>query len=665
MKAIILKELRENLKLALPAFLVLTALFMFAAWDAGGAGLANEGLLRIASIFYAVFGAALGWLQIHRERPRDLWAFLVHRPITRTGIFFAKVAAGLLLYAVSVSLPMLGYIIWVKIPGNVAAPFEWAMVVPDCGCFLLGIVWYFAAMLTSLGQARWYASRGLGLAAAFPLHAITLAFPGLLIYWQFDLALLLPAALLATAVWGSIHADVSYRGQPAPARAALATVLACGSTVLIVVALAFLSAVFHQSEDQYYAVTKDGEVFHVTARNSDPAIITDLSGARLKDPNTGRDMDIQEFNKLVRDGQVIPVEPAEPPHALQNLSESPQRYFYLPWRNVDGTLWHWTRHGLLVGYDVHTRRFVGNLSPQGPVSGFPEPKDCFLRPTYVGNQLTPRTLATASALYQIDLRSRSTKRIFTAPENDRIGGTKDVSENATVVVSQQSIQLLTADGKCLWQVPHDPDYRRPLSIRVFLLDATNQYALWIHSPRLQSQRLKGKIRSQMVWVSTDQGVLRRTELPTDDPPNPADALWDKLFSFLLPPEFPFMKPLLFRLALLGVPIQWNLVRIGLAAAALCAAAGWLIGGRYHFSVRTKLAWAVFHLCAGVPGLLAFLSIYEWPARETCPNCNRLRIVDREQCEHCAADFAPPEKDGTEIFEADAIQDSPHGGFVQS
>ena len=53
---------------------------------------------------------------------------------------------------------------------------------------------------------------------------------------------------------------------------------------------------------------------------------------------------------------------------------------------------------------------------------------------------------------------------------------------------------------------------------------------------------------------------------------------------------------------------------------------------------------------GFPGFLAFLSLQEWPAREPCPNCQRLRNVDREKCEHCGAGFAPPETKGTEIFE---------------
>ena len=36
-------------------------------------------------------------------------------------------------------------------------------------------------------------------------------------------------------------------------------------------------------------------------------------------------------------------------------------------------------------------------------------------------------------------------------------------------------------------------------------------------------------------------------------------------------------------------------------------------------------------------------------RESCPCCKKLRVVDREKCPHCGADFAPPEKNGTEIF----------------
>jgi MarR-like DNA-binding transcriptional regulator SgrR of sgrS sRNA len=42
-------------------------------------------------------------------------------------------------------------------------------------------------MPTSLRDARWYASRAMGLTAALPLHALALRFPGLLLFWQFEL----------------------------------------------------------------------------------------------------------------------------------------------------------------------------------------------------------------------------------------------------------------------------------------------------------------------------------------------------------------------------------------------------------------------------------------------------------------------------------------------
>src|SRR5215471_6856573 len=205
MKTLINKELRENLKLAVPVFLLLSMFCCFAAWAGGDNALLSAESLRPFSIICAGFAAALGWWQIHHERPRDLWAFLVHRPITRTEIFFAKIMAGLLIYFLAVSLPLLGYLIWISVPGHLSAPFEWGTALPAAGWVLLGPLWYFAAMLTSLREARWYASRGMGLAAALPVQALVLKLPGLSLFWQIELTIGLLTAALALAVWGSFQ----------------------------------------------------------------------------------------------------------------------------------------------------------------------------------------------------------------------------------------------------------------------------------------------------------------------------------------------------------------------------------------------------------------------------------------------------------------------------
>jgi hypothetical protein len=89
----------------------------------------------------------------------------------------------------------------------------------------------------------------------------------------------------------------------------------------------------------------------------------------------------------------------------------------------------------------------------------------------------------------------------------------------------------------------------------------------------------------------------------------------------------------------------------LAGAVVCIGFGWRSGRKYHFTGAAQLKWAVFHLLFGLLGLLTFFCAQEWPAREPCPNCKKPRLVDREKCEYCGADFAPPPKNGIEIFES--------------
>ncbi len=320
MKFLFYKELRENFKLAVPVIFLLTIFCMFAAWDGGENALLSSEFLRMISVGCAGAAAALGWLQIHHERPRDLWAFLVHRPITRTEIFFAKIFAGLLLYFAAVGLPLLGYLIWVSVPGHLSAPFEWGMALPGIGCCLLGTLWYFAAMLTSLRDARWYASRGMALVAAFPLHALVLRFPGMLLFWQFEACIALLAAVLALAVWGSFQSGGSYGNQPALGKAALAGVVGLGMTVLAMMAILFLAAIVHQTDsDASYAVTTSGAVFRVATRGNQPAVITDLSGARLKDSRTGTDIELEEFNRQAARHYGISVNFANPPQPAYNF----------------------------------------------------------------------------------------------------------------------------------------------------------------------------------------------------------------------------------------------------------------------------------------------------------------------------------------------------------
>ena len=95
MKALIQKELRENLKLAVLGLGILTLILALNAQkystilkNLGGISESQQVYLPwqplvssdiLIGFFCAIFGAVLGWFQIHNESHRDLWAFLIHR----------------------------------------------------------------------------------------------------------------------------------------------------------------------------------------------------------------------------------------------------------------------------------------------------------------------------------------------------------------------------------------------------------------------------------------------------------------------------------------------------------------------------------------------------------------------------------------------------------
>src|SRR5581483_4526044 len=128
-KAIIRKEFRENYKLAL-AGAVVFGVILKGSFNSAQMPLVDRDIDVFSSSFCGIFGALLGWLQIRRENHPDLRAFLMHRPLSRTGIFLGKVTGGLLCYVIGAGLPMVCLTAFVLTPSLVAAPFEWEMTLP-------------------------------------------------------------------------------------------------------------------------------------------------------------------------------------------------------------------------------------------------------------------------------------------------------------------------------------------------------------------------------------------------------------------------------------------------------------------------------------------------------------------------------------------------------
>jgi hypothetical protein len=322
------------------------------------------------------------------------------------------------------------------------------------------------------------------------------------------------------------------------------------------------------------------------------------------------------------------------------------------WRRTPDTVWfYWKRYGRLAGYDLLTRRFIGSLGPKGFARDIAGAGDRFNNPT---GGTYARILATATTVFEVDVEQRTTKPLFTTSEDDPILAAQEISLTASVweysaVVTKRFVHLLTAEGKPLWKAPYAqayPDYAR---IALYCLEAPGQFALWLAPSEQAKAQAKGKLPTHVIWLAKDQGVVKRAELPELPVPHPEPGLVEKLAGCVVPPALLVATRLAFRhSAPSEVPLGFMLLN-GAVAALVCLPIGWWLGRRCRFSLAAQLGWAVFHLLFGVPGLLAFLSVQEWPAREACPNCKKLRVVDRAQCEYCGAPFAPPEKTGTEVF----------------
>jgi ABC-type transport system involved in multi-copper enzyme maturation permease subunit len=186
MKALALKELRELRGIAVIAlgiYLILVARMMgLKAFD-WAPGLPQEQefppfsggeFLSIFALLAAVFAMALGFRQSAWEASQGTFLFLLHRPISRRGIFLTKLAVGGLIYLACSSLPILLYGWWAATPGNHASPFRWSWTIPSFSMMGLFLLIYLSAFLSGIRPAKWFGTRLLPLFATLLLITLVL-----------------------------------------------------------------------------------------------------------------------------------------------------------------------------------------------------------------------------------------------------------------------------------------------------------------------------------------------------------------------------------------------------------------------------------------------------------------------------------------------------------
>ncbi len=102
------------------------------------------------------------------------WPFLIHRSVDRTTIFWAKLAAAIISFLISVGA------VWIALYSYSCQPERFKMLpikrvfIEGWFFVLLGLVVYLGTALTGLSKAHWYTTKVFGLAFATVIICATL-----------------------------------------------------------------------------------------------------------------------------------------------------------------------------------------------------------------------------------------------------------------------------------------------------------------------------------------------------------------------------------------------------------------------------------------------------------------------------------------------------------
>ncbi len=605
MCAFIFKEIRESIVWALLILLALGASMAFAIFKTPyDTPLVGDAFHLVTAMGFPAAGSALGLIQGLIDRRRGRWDFVTHRPISRTRIFFAKTIAGAGLYVLISAIPLAAAAKWIEIPGNVAAPFDWHMILPRIADLFSGLVWYVAGLLIAARQARWIGSRlmpvGLAILASVVAFGLAMNLPEAIAIFAAALAILLPAA------WGAFVFGGEYGPQPLITRLAQGIAVGTGIAMAVMIVVAMLGGILdatfggrgHTFSFGTYEVDTNGRVAYNRFTSNDDQVLTDLQGHKLSDSEALKFIHWPTYTATLR---LVPhngtswLTQAEP-------LQSKNRYrldFGLGWAGA-GHQAHWyyvVNRRTLEEFDYRGRMYAGSLGPDGFISAPAQPQ-AFPEPL-IGQDWLAQMVMGRTTAYEIDLNDRKISKSFTSSEQDPILDAEkrgfQHSPPCVVVVTRTTVHILR-DGRELFHVPLDYGYP-PYQTLYISQTSAGQFIFHYANAYWPDSGLS--VKDRIVRTDEHGNILERMELPLPPVEIEKQAWWIGPLQIVGTP--PAAQTMITPHWVRALP-EW--IGIGI----ICAGIVLVLLRRYDLTRWTKIFWIVIAMLMGVSSIFLLLSL---------------------------------------------------------
>ena len=672
--ALVWKELREGAKWAALGAAGLGAALTYALHNLGesnpiqmlaysGASILSSSFLTMTTFGGPIVALLIALAQTIPESRGDKWGFLVHRPVTKSTLFFAKVLAGLILYSLASGIPFACSVAWVATPGHLAVPFDPRMSLAGIADLSCGMVYYFAGLLTGMRLARWYGSRTLGIAAGIICSAAVTFVPTFALA---ELVCLAGILNVGTSAWGTFLASGNTPARPIFYRLTTGLTLSAGLGLVLIMACAIVSGLIPGQTSpfvyRYYQVIRDGSIVICVQKNGQLVEVDNLQGKpidRYRDPSSlnanhlqagviGAEADLSDRYPSGNTGEYRQMTPLLAGILGEDFSYDSNEWYYI------------RRLHLIAVYDFMSAKLVGWIGPDGFSPGPELPAHRFEGPMAANVETRQSLIAFPHAVYKIDIPGRQIQQIFTPPPGETVvnasASTPDSSDliafgdraRFNIIVTDKNLYVTSSIGQTIASVPvtfnrsdatiADVDLPLAGAPQTIVIDLANYSKGW----RDEKSHYIKLVDNQVAFDQTlpPLGVQIQSDLQDlvlTSAVSPAAVAAGEIFADGDQPRS-----------------RSDDITIAIVTVIMCllyAAAAVFVGRGYLEKRGEFVLWVVLTLILGLLGLLLMLSMRTRIRREKCPTCGKPRNVAHDQCEHCAAPWPAPALDGTEIFAA--------------